>query len=167
MYPDVLAGQDNISIRESSVCLLTPMNGRRIFYTRLWVGLLSANHILGPVVLVVFPFGDCKVCLQGFLGHCTNSGQGWSVVWLFSWGEAAAGFRERNISGSFSFPQIHENCRKNNWTKRYFPTTLGTLLRLHLHDRAFHFPPSDTQQERDIIVSRIFPIQWNLSGLIK
>lgn len=60
MHPDALAGQDNISISESSVCLLTPMNGRRIFYIRLWIRLLSANHILGCVALVVFLFGDCK-----------------------------------------------------------------------------------------------------------
>ena len=59
----------------------------------------------------------------------------------------------------FHFPTFTNKCRKNNLTKRYFPTTLGILLRLHLHDRAFYFPLSDTQQERDIIVTRIFPIQ--------
>lgn len=66
---------------------------------------------------------------------------------------------ERRNQVQFHFPKSTGERRKNNLTEWYFPTTLGVLLRLHLHDRAFYFPLSDTQQERDIIVTRIFPIQ--------
>lgn len=73
----------------------------------------------------------------------------------FSKGEVAAGFRGAK-TGLISFPQTH---RKNNVTEWYFLTILGMLLRPCLHDRGFYFRPSDTQQEWDIIVTRIFPMQ--------
>lgn len=45
MRPDALAGEDNISISEQRVGLLPSMNGRGIFYMRLWIR-LAAYHIL-------------------------------------------------------------------------------------------------------------------------
>lgn len=150
------------------------MNGRRIFYIRLWIRILAACHILCCVRMFFWVFGlfffflvIARCICRGLWDTAPTVGEAepWSV---FFRGVRQQQVLERGKTlARFHFPKFTNKHRKNNLTKWYFPTTLGVLLRLHLHDRAFYFPPSDTQQERDIIVTRIFPIQWNLSGLIK
>lgn len=68
--------------------------------------------IIFCVVLGLGFFGDCKMCLQGFMRYPPTVGE--VELWngFFPWSEAAVGFREGKNSGSFSFPQIHKQTQE-------------------------------------------------------